>query len=863
MSKHLLRNLHQSLFSSPKKTKRRKQRRSHQRILSMESLESRQMLSITTLANLSVSENTGEKPQSKVFEHAGQWWTVMPNSSGTSVFRLDGTSWTATQQITSENNFHADVEVVGDLVHVLLFDDSNSQLATLQYDGLDNRFEPWALRPQLVNVPISSSAETATLEVDSTGRMWVAYDVSSTVEVRYSDGLYTSWSAPITVGSGMSSDDISSIIAMPNNSIGVMYSNQNSDQFVFRVHQDGAAPTAWSAAETAASQWLASVGGNMSDDHVHLATTSDGTLYAAVKTSYTSSSQPLIALLVRRPNGAWDNLYQVDSKGTRPIVVVNEAAGKLIVAYTESDNGGDIVYRESALGTIAFGARQVLISGSNNNVTSTKYTSTNEIVFLAGSSSTARGVRLTFDNVPVNQPPVVSAGLDRSIVFDSSVLLDGSVSDDGLPVAGTLTTSWTIVSGPGAVTFGSISSVDTSASFSLPGAYVLRLTANDGQRSTADEMTVTVSAPVLSQQNQKPVVNAGSDRSIQLGDSALLDGTVSDDGEPTPASLNASWTLVSGPGLVALDNNESVDANASFSEAGDYVFRLTVNDGELSASDEVTVSVAVPSIIKTIVGTDGVVYSLDSRHCVSIDGSSVWENTHDFMLTADGMVYWHSTNGTLYRRSADGSWQCIDFDVVKFDVDNSGKTYALRSDGWVSLNGVPVWAGTVDFALADDDSVYWQGPNGNLYHRPNGGDWTLVESNVTKFVLRDDGAAYSLRTDGWVSVNGATVWERTHDFALTEDESQYWHSIDGSLYVKPSGGDWQLIDADVVQFAIRDDGVVYVLSGDGTVRANGIVENSSVSQINVDEFGRLVLERIGDPAYVVAGQFILGNRLVT
>ncbi len=199
-------------------------------------------------ANLSVSENTGEKPQSKVWEHAGQWWSVMPNSSGTWVFRLDGTNWTPTYQITSDNSVHADVKPAGDLAHVLLFGGSSAQLATLQYDGgPDNRFEPWVLRPQLVNVPLAGSVETATLDVDSTGRMWVAYDVSSTVEVRYSDGLYTSWSAPFIVASGINSDDISAIVAMPNNRIGVLWSNQSADRFGFRIHVDGAAPTSWLA----------------------------------------------------------------------------------------------------------------------------------------------------------------------------------------------------------------------------------------------------------------------------------------------------------------------------------------------------------------------------------------------------------------------------------------------------------------------------------------------------------------------------------------------------------------------------------------------------------------------------------------
>ena len=287
----------------------------------METLESRQMLSITPLQNINSSGSTGEKPQSKIFEYAGQWWSVMPSSSGTSVFRLDGTTWTATQQITTNDSVQADVKLVGDVAHVLLFDGNSTQLASLQYDsGPDNRFEPWSVRPQPVNVPLHSSVETATIEVDSIGRMWVAYDGSSTVEVRYSDGNYSTWSAPINIASGINSDDISAIVAMPNNQIGVFWSNQSTDRFGFRVHVDGAAPNDWSNNEVPASQSALNVGGGMADDHVHLAVAADGTLYAAVKTSYDSSGHPKIALLVRRPNGVWDNLYSISNSGTRPTI---------------------------------------------------------------------------------------------------------------------------------------------------------------------------------------------------------------------------------------------------------------------------------------------------------------------------------------------------------------------------------------------------------------------------------------------------------------------------------------------------------------------------------------------------------------
>ena len=95
-----------------------------------------------------------------------------------------------------------------------------------------------------------------------------------------------------------------------------------------------------------------------------------------------------------------------------------------------------------------------------------------------------------------NGPPVVDAGVDQSITLGDGAVLDGSVSDDGLPdPPGVVTTVWSQVSGPGAATFGDAKAVDTSVSFSAAGSYVLRLTADDSVLSTSDEVTVTVSGP--------------------------------------------------------------------------------------------------------------------------------------------------------------------------------------------------------------------------------------------------------------------------------------------------------------------------------------------------------------------------------
>ena len=49
-----------------------------------------------------------------------------------------------------------------------------------------------------------------------------------------------------------------------------------------------------------------------------------------------------------------------------------------------------------------------------------------------------------------------------------------------------------MISGPGTVTFDNAASPRTAAHFSTAGSYVLRLTANDGEFTVQDEMTVTV-----------------------------------------------------------------------------------------------------------------------------------------------------------------------------------------------------------------------------------------------------------------------------------------------------------------------------------------------------------------------------------
>jgi hypothetical protein len=116
--------------------------------------------------------------------------------------------------------------------------------------------------------------------------------------------------------------------------------------------------------------------------------------------------------------------------------------------------------------------------------------------YAAGMSPSAvASASFTISAEPVNQPPIVSAGVDQNGIVGEVVNLYGSASDDGLPY-GTLTVTWSVVVGNAAsVAIADPSSASTSATFAAEGDYSLRLTADDGELERSDTVSVQVGPP--------------------------------------------------------------------------------------------------------------------------------------------------------------------------------------------------------------------------------------------------------------------------------------------------------------------------------------------------------------------------------
>ena len=537
-------------------------------------------LTCTTIQPKPMTASTGEKPQSKVWNYNGDWYAVFPtnatgaSSAGTWLWKLDGTSWTEVLKLSAATNTKADVRSIGNLVHILLYNDPATQLVSVEFTG--GTYQLWSARPTLTSINLPGS-EIATIDVDSTGRMWLATRQDSPspakIVVYYSDSPYSTFQGPVEIASGVvGGDDISVITAMPGNKIGILWSNQNTKRFGFRIHNDGADPSTWSADELPASQSaMDDVGTGMADDHLNVKVATDGTLYAAVKTGYDTAGFPKMSLLVRRPNGTWDNLYQIDQAGTRGNIELDEARGVLTFVYTQVEGFNPIVYRQSNLNPISFGTQKILRSESFNDVSSTKQNYNGELVIIYASSTQVGGQICTgtpssgADLAITKTDNTVAVRPGDTLTYTIQVTNNGPEAVTAATVTDTLpstlkTVTWTCA-GANAGTCTASGSGNINDSVNLPVnasvTYTVSATLDLGARGTlANTATVTPPAGITDSITSN---NTSTDT-----DTIIADGT-SCGSDPT---LVGCWQMEEGSGLALVDGSSFTnDANVIGSPA--------------------------------------------------------------------------------------------------------------------------------------------------------------------------------------------------------------------------------------------------------------------------------------------------------
>jgi hypothetical protein len=430
------------------------------------------------------------------------------------------------------------------------------------------------------------------------------------------------------------------------------------------------------------------------------------------------------------------------------------------------------------VGLIPAGAPTVIITSPQGSGT---YITTNSTVGLAGTA---------LDNLAVT-----------SVTWNCST--DGSGTASG-------TASWSVASIP-----------------LQPGNNVVTITAHDADGNTGSAVLTVEYRPVSS--NQPPVANAGTDQSVSAGASVLLDGRLSYDPDAWPAAtLTYAWTRVSGPAITIFGAGS---ARPSFiaTAAGTNVLQLTVYDGAIYSTDQVTVVVVpvganLPPAANAgtdVIGAVGVAVTLDGSASDDPDDAP---SALTYSWTQEGgptvALAGASTAAPSFLPAAEGTY------VFRLTVSDG----AAQASDTVAVTVLPVGSNLPPTAYAGPDQSVSVGDNVRLdasgSSDPDGDAvvfaWTQVSGPVVTIDHADDAVAFVAVAQAGTYVFRVTVSdaEYTDDdtvvITVTEADDVVPGTAPRELQLRPNR--LVLVEGTIVQIvgpAAIGDGkaVVYSVSG--------------------------------------------------
>ncbi|HET6921116.1 MAG TPA: hypothetical protein VFI46_16880, partial [Jiangellaceae bacterium] len=334
---------------------------------------------VEAFSHTGTSTPTGTKrAESVLWFNDGLWWGNLwdTRTGDFHIFRFDATArtWVDTGVATETRaNTHHDVLWDGTTLsvasHMFVADGSaavSGTPSTLRQYGYNATTNTYTLRSPSTQIN-NMRTESLVIDKDTQGRLWATWQQGNQIHVNNTDTDGRTWGTPFELpGGGVSVDDTSALIAFGGR-VGVMWSRQtgsSSDGFYWSVHADGASRTSWSTPVGVAT------GTGTGDDHLNLKwlDSSGGRVFAAVKTSFSNSTQPLLQLLAMNSTGSWSRstIATVSECPNRVILLIDERAQRLrtFASYPKpsgttnagacSSSGGAIYEKSTPLDDIDF-----------------------------------------------------------------------------------------------------------------------------------------------------------------------------------------------------------------------------------------------------------------------------------------------------------------------------------------------------------------------------------------------------------------------------------------------------------------------------------------------------------------------------
>lgn len=221
---------------------------------------------------------------------------------------------------------------------------------------------------------------------------------------------------------------------------------------------------------------------------------------------------------------------------------------------------------------------------------------------------------------PPNKPPNAKLSAPTTpLDATKATPLDGTKSQD--PEGKPLSYQWTQIAGPPAF----IENPNTAKPNLIPLSYgfiTLALTVSDG---TTQSLPSTVQLSVHDAQNHVPIANAGDDQEVLAGVKVTLDGTQSQDLDPTD-TLSYTWTQIAPDPTeepVQLSGQSAPKALffiPSNTDIRSYTFGLIVDDGKISSLQD-TVQIKVIGVNKAPKSIPNAPESARVNDTVTLDGT--------------------------------------------------------------------------------------------------------------------------------------------------------------------------------------------------------------------------------------------------
>ncbi|HON79748.1 MAG TPA: Ig-like domain-containing protein, partial [Spirochaetota bacterium] len=286
--------------------------------------------------------------------------------------------------------------------------------------------------------------------------------------------------------------------------------------------------------------------------------------------------------------------------------------------------------------------------------------------------------------------PSVEAGTD--VLCGGAASLSGSAGD----ASGIASYSWSVDSGPGAVSFNNAAAASTNITAGAEGEYQLRLEATDGAgNSSSDTMKLTVD-------KTGPSVNAGSDCISNIP--VEISGTAND----PHGVASYKWTVDSGPGTVNFGSDTSAKTSVSAAIDGEYQLRLTATDVAGNTGSDVvkyTRDTGFPSVsagadvttnkVVTLTATAGDLYDIDPATYSWSGPGGVFFDTPKALSTKAAVT----TDGTytVQFTACDRAGNCSS-DTMELSYENTPPQVNITSPG----NGGMVYNTRTVTAAASD-----------------------------------------------------------------------------------------------------------------------------------------------------------------